>query len=70
MLIPVRKSHQETASHFAPTPYELGGMFFKDKRGYNPYQFGTESYAEFERGYRSAQTKHDMDLRRNQFHSK
>jgi len=70
MLTSVRESHKETADHSAPTPYQLGGMYFKDNRAYNPYAFGTESYAEFERGYRSAKVKHDMALRRNQYHSK
>lgn len=42
--------HDPTSKSFAPTAYQLGKMFYRAGRGYNPYTPDTEAFTEFNRG--------------------
>jgi hypothetical protein len=42
--------HKETTVHYNPTAFELGKMFFKAGRGYNPYTSGTPAWLAFTQG--------------------
>lgn len=42
--------HEPTSKDFSPTAYQLGRMFQKAGREYNPYQTDTEAFTDFNRG--------------------
>ncbi len=42
--------HEPTSKDFSPTAYQLGRMFQRAGREYNPYQPDTPAFTDFNRG--------------------
>lgn len=57
--------HIPTTVDYKPSPYELGRMFYRENRRYNPFAAGTPDHKSFQTGYWREQ---DIHLRRTQYH--
>jgi len=51
---------RETADNKTPAAYELGKMFYRAGREYNPYQPDTEAYTDFLRGKLDAEDEAEL----------
>lgn len=51
---------RETADNQQPTAYQLGKMFYRAGREYNPYHPDTEAFTEFYRGRLDAEEDDEL----------
>lgn len=51
---------RETADNQQPTAYQLGKMFYRAGREYNPYQPDTEAFTDFCRGKLDAEEEDEL----------
>lgn len=55
-------NHKPTAVDYIPAAYELGKMFYRAGREYNPYSPDTENFTEFNRGRLDAEEEYKEAL--------